>query len=176
MRCQIFRRYIQNILYIIRSFYQKQVPQIPCKISRQLGQFASLHDKVIHHIQHSCHISLDHLAQQPAEHIRIYSSENFQYIIICQLLPHIKRNTLIQKAQCITHGTVRSLRDVSERLVLHIDMFCIHKLFHPVCDRLDADPLEVIVLAPGQNGDRNLVDLCSRQYKDDILGRLLKRL
>ena len=55
-------------------------------------------------------------------------------------------------------------------------MLNFHQLLHPVRDGLDADPLEIIVLASRQDRDRYLVHLRGSQDENNILRRLLQRL
>ena len=83
---------------------------------------------------------------------------------------------MIQKAQRVTHGTVRRFGHIPDRLIFHIHLLCHHQLLKSGRNRLDTDPLKVIMLAPRENRNGYLVHLRGCQYKDDILRRLLQRL
>lgn len=94
-------------------------------------------------------ISSDHTAQKSAEYICIDRSQHFQHIVIRQLLPQIKGNTLIQKTQCVTHRTICRLCNIAQRFFFYFHLLFLHQVTHPVCNRLNTDPLEIIMLTPG---------------------------
>ena len=95
-------------------------------------------------------------------------------MIIGQLLSQIKSNTLIQKAQGITHGTVCFLCNITDGSFFHFHAFLLHQFHKPAADGIDGNPFKVITLASGQDRDRNLVCLCCSQDKDHIRGRLFQ--
>ena len=62
------------------------------------------------------------ITQKPAEHLRIHSPHNLQNMVIGQPFSYIERHTLIQKAQRIPHRPVSHLRDIADRLLLHVQL------------------------------------------------------
>ena len=86
----------------------------------------------------------------------------------------MKGNALVQQAESVSHGAVRRSRNITQSLFLHLLSFLFHQLPHPVRDGFDGNPLEIIPLASGQNGDGNLVHLRGRQNENHIGRRLLQ--
>ena len=95
-------------------------------------------------------------------------------MIIRQLLSQIKCNTLIQQTECITHRSVCRLCDIAKCFFFHFYLFCLHQITHTVCNCLNADSLEIIVLTSGKNRNWDFMHFCRRQNKNNILRRLLK--
>ena len=97
-------------------------------------------------------------------------------MVIGEFLPQIERDTLIQKTQCVAHGTVRGFRDIFQRPFFHFHLLFFHQFPQPSGDRLYGDPAEIISLTAGQDRDRNLIGLRGRQYEDHIGRRFFQRL
>ena len=86
----------------------------------------------------------------------------------------MKSDALIQQAQSVSHGAVRRPGDVAQRPFLHLLPFLFHQLPHPVRDGFNGNPLEIIPLAAGQNGDRYFVHLRGRQNENHVRGRFFQ--
>ena len=122
----------------------------------------------------SCHVSFQNLPQKPAEHFGIHRAQHVQHLVVRQRLSQIKSDTLIQKAQRVSHGAVSRLRHVAHRLLLSFHALRFEKFRQPGGDGVDGDPVKVVSLAPGENGHRNFVSLCGCQDEDHIGRRLLQ--
>ena len=116
------------------------------------------------------------MAQKSAEYFRVHRTENVKRFIVSQFLPKVKRNTLIQQAQRVAHGAIRSLGNIAERLFLHLHLLFFHQFPQSLRNRLNRNPAEIIPLAAGKNRNRYLMHLSSRQNENHIGGGLFQRL
>ena len=91
-------------------------------------------------------------------------------------MAQVEGDALVQEAQGVPHGAVRGLCDVAQGLLLHLHALLSGELPQPVRDGVDGDALEIISLAPGEDGDGELVHLRGGQDEDHIGGRLLQGL
>ena len=116
------------------------------------------------------------MAKQPAEHLCVHCPKHIKDLVIGQFFPQQESNALIQEAQRVSHGAVRQLGNIPERLFLYPDIFFLNKLFHSVRNCVNGDTLEIISLASGQDSDGQTVYLRGCKDKNHIGGRLLKGL
>ena len=123
----------------------------------------------------SRHVTGNNAAEQPAERIRVHGAEHLQHVFVCQFLPQIKCDALIQQAQRVTHGTVRRLCNVPDGPVLRLHAFDIQQFAEPVRNGIDGDPVKIIALTAGKNRDRDFVDLGCREDKNHVFRRFLQR-
>ena len=86
----------------------------------------------------------------------------------------MKSDALIQQAQSVSHGAVRRPGDVAQRPFLYLLPFLFHQLPHPVRNGFNGNPLEIIPLAAGQNGDGDLVHLRGCQNENHVRGRFFQ--
>ena len=84
-------------------------------------------------------------------------------------------DALIQKAQGITHGTVRSLCHVAERFFFHLLLFLDHQLPQPAGDGINGYSFKIVSLAPGKDGHRDFMHFCGCKDKNNIGRRFLQR-
>ena len=172
---QVVRRYVQGVLSALRSTKQHQVPQVPQKVRDELHHLAPLHQDLIEDFQGVRHLSLVDVAVQLAEHPGIHRAEDLQRLVIGKdLVPVVERVALVEKAESVAHGAVRRARDITERFVLHAQLFRVRDFPQAPLDRLRGQPAEIIPLAPGQNSDRQLIRLRRRQDEDRVGGRLFQ--
>ena len=134
----------------------------------------SLHDDLFQQPDTAGHLTANHMAQKPAEHLRVHRAQNIQRLVISQFLPEVKGDTLIQQTQSVPHSAVRRLGYIAQCLPFHLNLLRLHQLTQPGSDRVDGDPPEIIPLAAGQDRDRNLVHFGSRQYKNNIRRRFFQ--
>ena len=86
----------------------------------------------------------------------------------------MKGDTLIQETQRIPHGTIARLCHIAKCLFLHLYMLCAHQFRKPVCNGINRNPVKIISLASGKNGNGNLVGFRGGQNKNDVGRRLLQ--
>ena len=101
--------------------------------------------------------------------------ERLGHLLIAEFLP-AERNGLVEHRQGVAHAAVGFLCDQVERLVVGGDSLLrgdVFEVFHGV---LDADAVEVVDLAAGEDRRDNLVFFGGRQDEDGVCGRLLERL
>ena len=72
------------------AFYKKEITHVPGKISYKLSQFSSSYDQILQSADRTCHISLEHFAEKPAEYLCIHGSQYFQDFVVGQCLPQVK--------------------------------------------------------------------------------------
>ena len=80
----------------------------------------------------------------------------------------MKGHALVQKAESVTQGPIGCLCNVHQRPVLHLNVLCPGQFPQPVSYGFQGNPLEVIALAAGQDGNRYLMDLCCGKYENHI--------
>ena len=120
------------------------------------------------------HITGKHFPKELAEYLCIHGSQNVQDLIVGKYLSQIKRNTLIQKAQSISHGSVAFFCHIAHSFILRFHSFCSQKLRKPGSYGINGDPVEIVTLASGQDRDRYLMGLRGRQDKNNIGRRLFQ--
>ncbi len=97
----------------------------------------------------TCHISPDHFSQKLAKHFGVNGSQNLQNFIIGKFLSKIKSNTLVEKAERISHGTISRFRYISDCFFLSFYTFNFEQFIQSGRDSVYGDSVEIISLASG---------------------------
>ena len=82
----------------------------------------------------------------------------------------------VQDRERVPHGAVGQAADQFRRSRVQVDFFLPGHIFQPAGDLLGRDAGEVIPLAAGQDGGRDLLHLGGGQDEDDVFRRFLHRL
>src|SRR5699024_12150842 len=101
-------------------------------------------------------IPVNHSAQQGTVYIRVHISQNTEHLIVGKLLSDMKGNALVQKTQCIPHGTVRRFRNVADGPLLYFHLFFFHQFIQTCCNRINRNSSDIIYLAPFQVSHRKI--------------------
>ncbi len=87
-----------------------------------------------------------------------------------------ERHGLVEHRQGVAHAAVGFLRDEVQRLFVGRDVLLPGDVFEVFDAVLDADAVEVVNLAPREDGRNDLVFLGRREDEDGVCGRLFERL
>ena len=88
-------------------------------------------------------------SQKLAKHFGVNGSQNLQNFIIGKFLSKIKSNTLVEKAERISHGTISRFRYISDCFFLSFYTFNFEQFIQSGRDSVYGDPVEIISLASG---------------------------
>ena len=110
------------------------------------------------------------------EHRLIDTSHNIQHLVKGEFFLEIIRDAFLEKTERISECPVCNAGNIVQCAILCLYAFLVHYLAESVRYGVDRDSVKIIALTAGQDRVRKLLNIRSRQDKDDIGRRFLQGL